>query len=163
MSSRTRARRLALLTFAFTGATIVSARAFFVVRILRIVGLVAIATVVAVGLVATGFSVFMVLVRFAGEVRAAFAYMQTAVIAASASFVRFMTNAIVGRSAAFGAAPLAANALATAKSAALTTGIKRRSVVDPVVKVAAANPFDEVDNAAAVRVVSFEVVKSCNV
>lgn len=127
MVAGTRARRLALLTLAFTGATIVCARAFFVVwilffvavgaileravartvivfmramrsvaaffagasvfttivsacaffivRIIRIVGLVAIATVLAVRFVATGFSVFMVLVRFAGEMRAALAYM----------------------------------------------------------------------------------------
>lgn len=115
MVSGTRARRLALLALAFTGATIGCARAVFLV-----VGIVASATVVAIRFVATGFFVLMVSVGFAGEVRAAFAVMQTAVIAASASFVEYMAITIVGRFTAFGAAPLTANALATTTRAALT-------------------------------------------
>lgn len=46
--SGTRARRLALLAFTFTGATIVCASAFFFVRIFRIVGFVAVADIVRI-------------------------------------------------------------------------------------------------------------------
>ena len=211
--SGTEARRLALLALAFTGATIVCARTFFVVGyfvaiataatgrtvarrrlvavlrmfrrrfifvnrasasvftaivsarasfFFRIVGFVAVATVFAVGFVATGSSVLMASVRFAGKVRAALALMQTAVVAASASFVEFMTIAIVGRFAALGAAPLAANTLATATSAANAVDVVHRNVVvKAVVERRALNPLDEVDNAAAVRVISFIIIKSC--
>ena len=160
----TRTRRLALLALAFTGAAIICARTFFVVRILRIVGLVTIATVFAVAFVATGFFVLMVPVRFAGEVRAALALMQTAIIAASASFIEFMTIASVGRFVARSAAPLAANTLATATRAANAIDVFHRNViVKAVVERRALNPLDEVDNAAFVRIVSLEIIESCDV
>ena len=127
----------------FTGASvftaIISASASF---FFRIVGFMTIATVFAVAFVATGFFVLMVPVRFAGEVRAALAFMQTAIIAASASFVEFMTIASVGRFAALGAAPLTANALATTTSAAFTAGVGGFNVVLPIAKIAAAHPLD---------------------
>ena len=144
--------------------TVLSARARLVFRVLRIVGFVAVATVFAVGLVATGFAVFVSAVRFAGQVRAALALMQTTVVAASANFVGFMAIASVRRFVARSSAPLAANTLATATRAAKTIDVVHRNlVVKAIIERRSLHPLDKVDNAAAVRVVSFEVVESCDV
>lgn len=140
--------------------TVLGARARLVFRVLRIVGFVAVATVFAVGLVATGFAVFVSAVRFAGQVSAALALMQTTVVAASASFVEFMTLASVGRFIANRAAPLTANALATTTRATFAIRIGSGNVVKPRRNIAASNPLGKVANAAAVRVVSFEFIES---
>jgi hypothetical protein len=154
----------AFLALASMVTTVVSARAFFFVRVLRIVGFVAVATVFAVGLVATGFAVFVSAVRFAGQVSAALALMQTTVVAASTNFVGFMTIASVRRFVARSSAPLAANTLATATRAANAIDVFHRNViVKAVVERRALNPLDEVDNAAFVRIVSLEIIESCDV
>ena len=136
---------------------IVSALAFF----FRILFFVAVGAVfersVALAVIVFMRGVFAVGAFFAG------ASMFTAIVRASANDLFRVASASVGRFGALGAAPHAANALATATRAALTTGIGGANVVFPVAKITAANPLDKVDNAAAVRVVSLEIVESCDV